>query len=236
MQLIDLNGTKKNFQSEFIFQTENPSKNVNICVLNQEELDNGIIKFEETQRGKYSKRITYQNDTHINHYIAVRKLPEDKDEKINASIVIHMKELSPIKRVSFNKPNEFRERDENMEGNEENEENEENNRNMEEIMNRNKKTLNPNMSLETKEKLKSKLNSLRNNKEYNNLENGNYNSEEDNDEDEDEDEDEEDKEEKMKLLLEERNKREKYTNSYFIIGILLLAVFASIFYIKKIRK
>jgi hypothetical protein len=258
MQLIDLNGTKKNFQSEFVFQTEDQSKNVNICVLNQEELDNGSIRFEETQRGKYSKRITFQNDKHINHYIAVRKNSADKDDKyIKAYLVIHMKELPPpIKHVRFrdneNNGNESNESNENYENNESNmeEDRDENNEsNMEEDRDGNmeynynmnndikrggKNKLNPNMSHDTREKLKTKLSRLRTDNEYNNLENGDYKKEYE--EEEEEDDKEEEEEEFKKKLLEERNKRERYTNSYFIVGILLLAIFGCIFYIKKIRK
>lgn len=96
MQLIDINGTKKNFQSQFILETKDPSKKISICVVNQDELDNGKINFEETERGKYSRRVTFQNDKHVNHYIAVKKHPEDKDDaNVDCLLVIHMKELPP---------------------------------------------------------------------------------------------------------------------------------------------
>jgi len=96
MQLIDINGTKKNFQSQFILETKDPSKKISVCVVNQDELDNGKINFEETERGKYSRRVTFQNDKHVNHYIAVKKHPEDKDEaNVDCLLIIHMKELPP---------------------------------------------------------------------------------------------------------------------------------------------
>lgn len=96
MQLIDINGTKKNFQSQFILETKDPSKKISVCVVNQDELDNGKINFEETERGKYSRRVTFQNDKHVNHYIAVKKHPEDKDDaNVDCLLVIHMKELPP---------------------------------------------------------------------------------------------------------------------------------------------
>lgn len=237
MQLIDLNGTKKNFSSEFIFQTEDPSKKVNICVLNQDELDNGIINFEESHRGKYSKRITFQSprNEHVNHYIAVKKHKEDQDETpVKSYLVIHMKELPPLPQspsheesddignignVALNSNQDFEE---------ENTTNNINNKNI---------SLNPNMSQNTRKSLKQKLNNLRTDDQYKKLKNGIENVEEDDDIilDEDEDENESFQKEKLKLL-NERKKRELYTNSYFIIGILLLALFACLFYMKKIRK
>lgn len=146
MQLIDLNGTKKNFQSEFVFQINDPSKKVSICVLNQDELDNGSINFEETERGKYSRRITYQNDKHINHYIAVKKHPQDRDEKnVECNLVIHMRELPPpLPDI-------------------------ENNESVENTNNSNNINLNPNMKQETRESLKNSLKYLRESDEYKKL-------------------------------------------------------------------
>ena len=139
MQLIDLNGTKKNFQSQFILQTTDLSKKISICVVNQDELDSGKIKFEETEGGKYSRRVTFQNEKHINHYIAVKKHPDDKeDSNVDCLLVIHMKELPPLKKRVLQELHE---------------ENEQYN-------------LNPNMSNDTKEDIRKQLFNLRESKEY----------------------------------------------------------------------
>lgn len=136
MQLIDLNGTKKNFQSQFILETTDPSKKISVCVVNQDELDNGKINFEETERGKYSRRVTYQNDKHVNHYIALKKHPEDKDESnVDCLLIIHMKELPPpLKPVLEETYDQY--------------------------------NLNPSMNVQTKEDIRKQLFNLRESKEY----------------------------------------------------------------------
>jgi hypothetical protein len=196
MQLIDLNGTKKNFQSEFVLSTVDPAKKISICVVNQDQLDNGQIKFEETERGKYSRRITYQNNKHINHYIAVKKHSEDKEEKnVDCLLVIHMKELPPLK---------IQEKEEKEEDTEENE---------------TKYNLNPDMSVDTKEDIRKKLFKLRDDNEYRNMpvpENDDIINEEINE--------------------KHKHKSSSFMNSYMVVGLLFLCVFAYIFYIKKIKK
>ena len=151
MQLIDLNGSKKNFQSEFILETTDPSKKVSVCVVNQDELDNGKINFEETERGKYSRRVTYQNDKHINHYIGIKKHPSDNDDKnIDCVLIIHMKELPPIKKeVLYDDEEEIEMQTSNL-----------NNLN---------NNLNPNMSDDTKEDIRKNLFNLREDNPYNNM-------------------------------------------------------------------
>ena len=92
MQLIDLNGTKKNFQSDFVVSVNEPNKNVNICVINQNQLDNGEFDFEQSENGKYSRRVIYKKNQHLNHYIALKKLTNDTDN-VTCSLVVQLQEL-----------------------------------------------------------------------------------------------------------------------------------------------
>lgn len=91
MQLIDLNGTRKNFQSDFIVQTTKPNQTFKACVITQDQLDNGDIQFE-TCTGKFARRVTYQQNKHLNHYIAIRNSPED-DSEPECSVVARLTEL-----------------------------------------------------------------------------------------------------------------------------------------------
>lgn len=221
MQLIDLNGTKKNFQSDFIFQLVDPSKKVSICVINQDQLDNGEILFEETQQGKYSKRIIFKNDKHVNHYIALKKHPSDKDdEPVKALLVAHLKELPP--NITFERDVEYADHHEDDEDN-----------HVDEYENN---FLNPEISNENRNELKKKLIKLRDNDEYkkmpmmnsneigrdlnvmNNMNNTNNMNE---------------KNEEYKETVKEVN---NYFNAYTGIGFICLLIFAYIFYVKKIKK
>jgi len=144
MQLIDLNGSKKNFRSKFILETTDPSKKVSVCVVNQDELDNGKINFEETERGKYARLVTYQNDKHTNHYIAVKKHSDDKDEKsVDCVLIIHMNELPAIKKDNLGYDDEEIELQ--------------------------TPRLNPNMPDETKDEIRQTLLNLRKDQQYNNM-------------------------------------------------------------------
>ena len=91
MQLVDLNGTKVNFQSEFTVSSD--SNKIGIAIVSQEQLDNGEIRFEPMEEGgTYSRRITYQKNAHQNHFIALKKL--DKDETpVAARVIVRLKEL-----------------------------------------------------------------------------------------------------------------------------------------------
>ena len=95
MQLVDLNGTKVNFQSEFTVSSD--SNKIGIAIVSQEQLDNGEIRFEPMEEGgTYSRRITYQKNAHQNHFIALKKL--DKDETpVAARVIVRLKELPLIK-------------------------------------------------------------------------------------------------------------------------------------------
>jgi hypothetical protein len=95
MQLVDLNGTKVNFQSEFTVSSD--SNKIGIAIVSQEQLDNGDIRFEPMEEGgTYSRRITYQKNSHQNHFIALKKL--DKDETpVVARVIVRLKELPLVK-------------------------------------------------------------------------------------------------------------------------------------------
>ena len=98
MQLIDLNGTSPNFQSDFVVSMKDPSKNILVCVVNQDELDNGDIKFERSEGGKYARRVTFSENKHVNHFIACKKDPSDKTENnVECNVVVHLKRL-PLKK------------------------------------------------------------------------------------------------------------------------------------------
>ena len=94
MKLIDINGKKINFQSDCIVQSSSKEP-FQIAIVNQEELDNGQINFEMFNKS-FSRRVRYEseNNEHVNHYIAFKKLKNDNDEKtIPCDIVIRLKEL-----------------------------------------------------------------------------------------------------------------------------------------------
>ena len=94
MQLLDLNGTSSNFQTDFAITIKDPSKKILVCVVNQEELDNGEINFERSEDGKYSRRVTFCENKHINHFIACKKDPSDQSpEKIECNVVVRLKKL-----------------------------------------------------------------------------------------------------------------------------------------------
>lgn len=96
MQLIDLNGTRVNFQSDFTVSVSDPTKQILVAIVNQNQLDEGgKLTFEPTDHtGKYSRRVTYLEKTHLNHYIAVKKM--DKDEiPIECSVIVKLKEIKP---------------------------------------------------------------------------------------------------------------------------------------------
>lgn len=213
MQLIDLNGSKKNFESKFILETTDPSKKVSVCVVNQDELDNGRINFEETERGKYSRRVTYQNNKHMNHYIAIKKHPDDKDEKnVDCVLIIHMKELPSLNSNI----------DMNMSMNDE------------EIQ-ENTSRLNTGMDEDKKEDIRKALYNLRDSQHYNNMPDVKDEKKEENEEKE-----ENEKEEKeihvQSLISSKKTPRSSFMNSYFFLGVIFLGIFAYIFYIKKIKR
>lgn len=158
MQLIDINGSKKNFQSDFMVSAVNPSKKFYICIVTQDDLDNGNINFESSEtNGKYSRRVTFQKNVHINHYIAIKKHPQEKDENVVCKIIVKLQELPPEieKHVTFEE-----DKKENIDM-----------RDMRDMTDTEniEKNLNPSMLEEEREYLKKQLYDLRQSKDYQNL-------------------------------------------------------------------
>lgn len=102
LQLIDLNGTRKNFQSDFIVQSGQPGKEFKVCVITQPQLDSGEIPFELSENGKYARRVTYRENEHVNHYIAVKAAKPD--EEIEVHSVVRLKEMTPQPTVPTSTP------------------------------------------------------------------------------------------------------------------------------------
>jgi hypothetical protein len=95
-KLIDLNGSKVNFYSEFIIDSKNPKKNFLVAVLDQDDLDNGTLTFESSDNGQFARSIIYQNNVLKNHFIAVKRLPSDNSKEALVCDVIRVLEKLPI--------------------------------------------------------------------------------------------------------------------------------------------
>ena len=96
MKLLDINGKKISFRSECFVKPKNKNSSFNITIVNQNELDNGNIKFETITNNSFSRRVTYESEDgeHLNHYIAIKKLSTDtKDEPIDCDVIIRLTEL-----------------------------------------------------------------------------------------------------------------------------------------------
>lgn len=91
MQLIDLNGSRQNFQSDVVARAAKPTQSFRACVVNQEQLDNGEISFETSDNGKYARRVTFQDDRMVNHYLAIKG-----EEGTECSIVVRLREMPPL--------------------------------------------------------------------------------------------------------------------------------------------
>lgn len=91
MQLVDINGSMNNFQSEFVVSLKDPSKTILVAIVNQDQLDNGEINFQPTEGGVYSKRVTFQGD-HLNHFIALKK-NDQGEEDVKCNVMIRLKQL-----------------------------------------------------------------------------------------------------------------------------------------------
>jgi hypothetical protein len=92
MQLVDLNGTMVNFQSDFTIASDD--NNILVAIVNQNQLDSGDFQFEQVN-GSYSRRITYQENKHQNHYIALKCGPT---QTAKCQVTIRLRELQPIVR------------------------------------------------------------------------------------------------------------------------------------------
>ncbi len=98
MQLIDINGSKVNFQSDCLVNSSVPTSKILVAIVNQDELDNGNIKFELIEEtGKYARRVSFQENVKKNHFICIKKHPSEPLEEIDCTVLIRMKELPPPK-------------------------------------------------------------------------------------------------------------------------------------------
>lgn len=107
MKLVDINGKKINFRSECIV-TPTSDEPFYIAIVNQNDLDNGDINFEVC-KGGFSRRVTYESedDEHINHYIAFKKLPTTDEKKlVKPNIIVRLTELDKPKKTPVFLPNE----------------------------------------------------------------------------------------------------------------------------------
>ena len=100
MKLIDINGKKVSFQSDCFIKPNNPNDTFYVAIVNQNDLDQGTINFDIFDQAKegitYKRRITYesQDGEHLNHYIALKKLPKNMTEQpIQAELIIRLTEL-----------------------------------------------------------------------------------------------------------------------------------------------
>ena len=107
MKLIDINGKKINFRSECIV-TPTSDEPFYIAIVNQNDLDNGDVNFEVCN-GVFSRRVTYESedDEHINHYIAFKKMPSTDEKKlIKPNVIVRLTELDKPKKTPVFLPNE----------------------------------------------------------------------------------------------------------------------------------
>ena len=88
MQLVDLNGSMVNFQSDF---TITSTGDILVAIVNQHQLDNGEINFERVN-GSYSRRIVYQDNVHQNHFLALKSAPSTTEK---CRIIIRLREVLP---------------------------------------------------------------------------------------------------------------------------------------------
>ena len=143
----------------------------------------------------------------MNHYIAVKKHTDDRDEKnVDCVLIIHMKELPPL-------PKDNRQEELNDDDNDE------------QIQT---SRLNPGMTENKKEDIRNTLYNLRNNQQYNNMPDVNERNKVEEDEIIDTP--------NTSVPITSKNTQSSFMNSYFFLGVIFLGIFAYIFYIKKIKK
>lgn len=96
LQLIDLNGLRVNFQSDCMLSVKSDQR-FQACIVTQDDLDEGRLNFEDSEHGKYARRVVYQKNTPLNHFAAIRLCPskdvEEDEEDIECSVVVRLKEL-----------------------------------------------------------------------------------------------------------------------------------------------
>jgi hypothetical protein len=98
MTLLDLNGTIKSFKSEFIISSKNPTRKYLIAIVTQDQLDKGDIQYVlSEQDGKFSRKVSYHLPEHLNHFLAIKKEADDKNEEpLICDVYIRLTEESPI--------------------------------------------------------------------------------------------------------------------------------------------
>jgi hypothetical protein len=98
LNLLDINGSKKNFQSEFIVMAKDPTRKYLIAIVNQEDLDVGNLKFEASEEnGRYARKVIYQENKLQNHYLAIKKTPDDTSPTpVICDVIIQLQELPAI--------------------------------------------------------------------------------------------------------------------------------------------
>jgi hypothetical protein len=107
MKLVDINGKKIHFRSECIV-TPTSDEPFYIAIVNQNDLDNGDVNFEVC-KGVFSRRVTYESedDEHINHYIAFKKLPSTDEKKlVKPNVIVRLTELDKPKKTPIFLPDE----------------------------------------------------------------------------------------------------------------------------------
>ena len=231
MQLVDLNGSKVNFQTDVVVSTD-PSKVLLLAIVNQDELDNGEFNFEPTENGKYARRITHNQNIKINHFLCVKT---NGEESIKCDIIIHMKEVPPVQKINkpinnVNNVNNVNTQNKSPIRNLENRE-----KDQEEIVRQREKE----REREKERDIKKKLSDLSQNKKYQSLKDTDEKYEDDN---EDRDEEEERRERQKEMQRQRERERERVirkrdddTNPYYKIAIVCLVLFCFIMAFKVIR-
>jgi len=179
MKLIDINGKKISFQSDCFIKPNNPNDTFYVAIVNQNDLDQGAINFDIFDQAKegitYKRRITYesQDGEHLNHYIALKKLPKNMTEQtIQAEVIVRLTELQSqpqMQQPQMQQPQMQQQLYSPL--NIQHDNNESNESNESDLVDQKLIDENP----ETVEELKQKLFELSQSKEYNNKYNNNDN-------------------------------------------------------------
>ena len=81
MNLIDLNGSKKNFKSEIHVKAKRPIDRYMIAIVSQNDLDNEDEKKINyvgcDDNGEFHHTFTYKQNVYLNHYLVLKKKIED---------------------------------------------------------------------------------------------------------------------------------------------------------------
>ena len=89
ISLLDLNGTKSNFETKFHI-TGQPGARYVVAIVSQDDLDNGNFNFEMSEPdGSFSRKIIRQDPEHQNYFIAIKRHP-DADGGPEGVIKLHV--------------------------------------------------------------------------------------------------------------------------------------------------